>query len=110
MNLYFQLLHLMSSEITLDTQNTKYIYWTTSDRVDLLQNLLKYYKIYWTTSEFTEVLQILLMYFWIYWTTSEFAELLQNSTEPFQIFTELLGGLEVQILVLLDLAEVYYHE
>ena len=61
-----------------------------------------------STSEFTKVLQIILKYFRFYWSTSAFSEVLQNFTELLQIFTELLGVLEVQILVLLDPAEVYY--
>ena len=53
---HFQLPLLMSSGITLDAQNTIYIYWVTSDHAEQLQNLLTDFRIYWTTSEF-------------YWTT-----------------------------------------
>jgi len=93
----------MSSEITfnLDAQNTKYIYWATSDCAERLQNLLDDFRIYWTTSEFTGRLQNLLDDFRIYWTTSEF-------TERLQIFTERLGFWKLKFRVLLDPAEVYY--
>ena len=63
-----------------DTQNTKYIYWTTSDFTVVPQNLLSDLRIYCSTSEFT--------------------------VRP-QSFTVRPGFLEVQILVLPELAEVY---
>ena len=87
----------MSSEITLDAQNTKDIYWATSDRAERLQNLLDYFRIYWTTSEFTGLLQNLLDDFRIYWTTSEFTGRLQNLLDDFKIYwttSEFTGRLQ----------------
>ena len=93
-----------------DTQNTKIrqlnhlrFYCPTSDFTVRPQNLQYDLRIYSTTSESTVRPQNLQYDLRIYSTTSEF------TVRP-QSFTVRPGFLEVQILVLPELAEVYYAE